>query len=133
MGRPQTITLSESTTTAVASVRIRRAADVMVAGLLLILAAPLIATVALLVRVTSHGPVLARYPLAARRGRRADLLTFRTLVDGGGTEAHARLRAVVGADGQKAYSPVGKALTKLRLHRLPRLVNVLRGDISLFS
>lgn len=127
MGRPQTVSLSRSTPTTGSS--LRRAADVVLSGLLLLIALPLLALVALLVRVSSHGPVLHREQGVGPDGRRVELLSFRTLIDGGGTEVHARLRAVVG--GGDAYTPVGRLLARLRLDRLPRLLNVLRGETSL--
>jgi lipopolysaccharide/colanic/teichoic acid biosynthesis glycosyltransferase len=131
MGRPQSITLSE-TATAPARVgsALRRGADIAVSGLLLVLSAPLLVVIAVLVRTTSHGPVVHRDAVAGRAGHTIELLSFRTQVDGGGTDAHARLRAVVGRN--HAWTPVGHNLARLRLDRLPRLVNVLKGDTSLF-
>ena len=128
MGRPQSIHITSGGTPLVP---LRRAADVVLAGLLLVALAPVMALLALLVRSTSHGPVLARRPVATADGRSAALLAFRTQVDGGATTAHERLRAVVGAD--HAYTPVGRYIARLRLDRLPRLVNVLRGDAGILA
>jgi lipopolysaccharide/colanic/teichoic acid biosynthesis glycosyltransferase len=133
MGRPQSIILSETATTATTRRDLRsvkRGADVVVSVVLLLVAVPAFAIAALMVRLTSHGPVLHREPSIGRRGTTVELLSFRTRVDGAGTEAHARVRAVVGAT--DAYTPVGRFLSRLRLERLPRLVNILRGDTSLF-
>jgi lipopolysaccharide/colanic/teichoic acid biosynthesis glycosyltransferase len=110
---------------------VKRTADVVASALLLLLTAPLFAIVAVLVRTTSHGPVFHRQPDVGPRERTIDVLTFRTRVDGAGTASHARMRAVVGAD--DAFTPVGRQLARLRLDRLPRLLNLLRGDASLFS
>jgi lipopolysaccharide/colanic/teichoic acid biosynthesis glycosyltransferase len=112
--------------------RLQRAADVVVGVTLLVLAAPLIAVAALAVRVSSHGPVLQRARVRTRSGANAELLSFRTLLDGGGTHTHERLRAVVGAGAEVAVTPVGRVLVATRLHRLPRLVNVVAGHTSLF-
>jgi putative colanic acid biosysnthesis UDP-glucose lipid carrier transferase len=131
MGRPQTISLSESRPASGAVVLARRCADVVIAALALIVLAPLLATLALLVRLTSHGPVLHRESSLSPSGRPVNLLVFRTLVDGGATVAHERLRAAIGAG--EAYSPVGRQIARLRLDRLPRLINVLRGDSTLLG
>lgn len=129
MGRPQAITLSDSA--GVQSARwLKRAADVTVSILLLLLSAPLLAVLALAVRLTSHGPALHRDRAIAADGRAVELLSLRTTVDGGGSEAHARLRSVIGGC---AMTPVGRRLAQTRLDLLPRLVNVLKGEASLFS
>ncbi|MGI8623999.1 MAG: sugar transferase [Solirubrobacteraceae bacterium] len=129
MGHPQTFPLGESTPLAAAR-PFKRAADVGASALLLVLAAPLLGVLALAVRLSSHGPVLHREPAIARDGRAVALLSFRTTVDGGCTEAHARLRAVVSRG--SILTPFGRRLTRTRLHLIPRLVNVLKGEASLF-
>lgn len=131
MGGPRSITLPESAaTTTSRSFSIRRVLNFGVSAVLFLVTLPVFAIVALLVRMTSHGPVFHREAAIGRRGKTVELLTFRTNVDGGGTDAHARLRAVVGRT--EAWSPIGRQLSKLRLDRLPRLLNVLKGDTSLF-
>lgn len=124
MGRPSVVTVIKAP---LPSAPWWRAAELTLAVLLLVAAAPLLVVVAVLVRATSHGPVLHREATAGD----AELLSFRTQVDGAGTEVHARLRAVVGAE--DAYTSVGRRLERLRLDRLPRLVNVLRGEAALLS
>jgi lipopolysaccharide/colanic/teichoic acid biosynthesis glycosyltransferase len=110
-----------------------RVADVVVAGLGLLLAAPLMALLGLLVHVTSHGPVLQRDLVAGTDGRSVELLSFRTVLDGARTQAHERVRAVVGATAEEPLTPVGGVMRTLRLDRLPRLVNIVAGDWSLFG
>jgi lipopolysaccharide/colanic/teichoic acid biosynthesis glycosyltransferase len=110
--------------------RLRRAADLLVGLVLLVLSAPLIAVIALAIRASSHGKVVHREPGRAPDGRAVHLLTFRTVVDGGRTEAHARLRAVIGGT---AHAPFGRLLERTRLDHLPRLLNVVRGEASFFA
>jgi lipopolysaccharide/colanic/teichoic acid biosynthesis glycosyltransferase len=104
----------------------------LLAGVALVLTAPLLAVLALAVRQSSHGPVLHREPGYTRRGRPVDLLTFRTTLDGAGTEHHARVRAVVGSDGLPV-TRVGRILQATRADRLPRLLNVVAGQAGRFS
>ena len=113
--------------------RIVRVADAVVGVLALIVLAPLMLVLALLVRLSSHGRVLHREDARDARGRPVRLLSFRTVLDGGDTATHARLRAIVGADPHAAVTPVGRVMRATRLDRLPRLFNVVAGSASLFS
>ena len=112
---------------------LRRAVDLILGSTLLLLTAPLMAAVALAVRASSHGPVLHRERVRTPAGRMVELLSFRTMLDGGGTHTHERLRAIVGASATAALTPVGRLLVASRLDRLPRLVNVVAGHRSLFA
>lgn len=134
MGRTHAITTSEATTTAVTRGPgpIARSVDLLVASLALLLAAPVMAVLALAVRVSSHGPVFHRDRGVSPSGRSVTLFTFRTVIDGGGTPAHARLRSVVGAAGELPVTGVGRVLRSTRLDRLPWLLNLLAGHRSLF-
>jgi lipopolysaccharide/colanic/teichoic acid biosynthesis glycosyltransferase len=120
--------------------RARRVLNVAVASIGLVLAAPVMALVAVAVRLTSPGPIFyrqTRIGLDRRRGfggntrRNVDLggqpftiYKFRTMVDGsGGPEVWA------GRDDPRV-TPVGRVLRQLRLDELPQLFNVLRGDMN---
>ncbi len=109
---------------------LRRAADVVVSLLGLVLAGPLIAVLALLVRSTSHGPAFHRERHTRADGRTVELISLRTMVDGGATQAHARFSAIIGGP---STTPTGLLLSRMRVDKLPRLANVLKGDSSLFS
>ena len=107
--------------------------NAVVAATLLTLTAPLMLVLALAVRRSSHGPVLRRMPAVDARGRAVSLLSFRTRVDGAHSEAHERVRAVVGADSAKTLTGVGRIMRATRTDRLPRLLNVAAGQASFFS
>lgn len=135
MGRAHTFTTSASVAAATATHRppaVLRVLDVLVGGVLLILALPVIGVLALAVTVSSNGPVLHRDRTRDKHGRAIELLTFRTALDGAGTLHHARLRAVVGAQATTGVTGVGRVMRATRADRLPRLINLLRGDTSLF-
>ena len=131
MGRIYTISRAEKATST-AVVFPARAVDLLVGSVMLTLVLPLMGLLAVAVRTSSHGRILHREPGVDPRGRRVELLSFRTMLDGGGTEAHERLRAVVGAHGQLPLTPVGRLLRVTRLERLPRLINLVAGHSSLF-
>ncbi len=103
---------------------IKRAFDLVVASLALVALMPLVAVVAMLVKVTSRGPVLFGQIRVGRGFERFRLVKFRTMhQDSRAAEADlARGARVTG---------IGKMLRRWKLDELPQLFNVLRGDMSL--
>ncbi len=109
-----------------------------VVGLLMLLAvAPLLMVTAVLVKLTSRGPVLFRQTRVGRGGEQFQMLKFRTMV----VDAEAR-KADLHAlnEGNKVLfklrddprvTKVGRYLRRFSIDELPQLVNVLRGDMSL--
>jgi exopolysaccharide biosynthesis polyprenyl glycosylphosphotransferase len=107
-----------------ASWRAKRAFDVALAGLALVLTAPLLALIGLAVRLSSPGPALYRQCRIGQDGRRFDLLKFRSMrADHDGATSWSAT-----ADHQTA---VGSWLRRTSLDELPQLWNVIRGDMSL--
>ena len=103
---------------------LRRLLDVTVAGVLLVVLAPLLALLALLVRATSPGRGIFRQTRIGRHGRPFVLLKLRTMrADAAGPAITA------GADAR--ITPLGARLRRAKLDELPQLWNVLRGDMSL--
>src|SRR5215467_12844389 len=103
---------------------LRRLLDVTVAGVLLVVLAPLLALLALLVRATSPGRGIFLQTRIGRHGRPFVLLKLRTMrADAAGPAITA------GADAR--ITPLGARLRRAKLDELPQLWNVLRGDMSL--
>ncbi len=102
----------------------KRALDIAVASLLLLLALPLILCVALCIKLESPGPVLFRCRRVGHRGRELAMLKFRKMHDG------ARGPALTLAEDER-FTRIGKFLAATKLDELPQLWNVLRGDMSL--
>ena len=105
------------------------------AGLLLL--APLLAVIAVAIKLGSPGPVLFRQRRIGLEGAEFEMLKFRTMVDGadsrkdevrGLNEAEAGLFKV--ADDPR-LTRVGRVLRRLSLDELPQLVNVVRREMSL--
>src|SRR5262245_24237660 len=105
---------------------LRRALDVVVSAVGLIVLSPVLAVVAILVKATSAGPVLFVQERVGRGLVPFRLLKFRTMV----ADAPSRGPAItVGADPR--VTRVGAVLRRAKLDELPQLLNVLRGDMSL--
>lgn len=102
----------------------RRALDLLVAGSALVLLAPLFGVIALLVKLSSPGPVLFRQQRVGQGGVPFTLLKFRTM------RAGVSGPNVTPADDQR-LTPVGKLLRLAGLDELPQLLNVLRGEMTL--
>jgi len=105
-------------------VRMRRIADVVIASGLLAIILPLLFLIALLIKCESTGPIFETKSCIGRGGRRFQMLRFRTTRYGqaGATPVWARKR-----------SPIGEFLCYSRLDVAPELLNVIRGDMSIFE
>lgn len=105
----------------------KRLTDVALAAALLVVLAPLLLVLALLVALTSRGPVLYRQERMGLDGRPFAMLKFRTM----GADAEAASGPVLAKRGDPRVTPLGKVLRRLSLDELPQLWNVLRGEMSL--
>jgi len=115
---------------------VKRLLDVLGAAVGLVICAPLLAALALAVRLADGGPALFVQERVGRHGRRFGLLKLRTMRVGADAEHHdlARAHQVTGplklVDDPRVTA-VGRWLRRLSLDELPQLVNVLRGEMSL--
>jgi len=115
---------------------VKRSFDLFVAMTCLFLLAPLLAVIALAVRLSSPGPILFRQPRVGRRGEKFEMFKFRTMYDGA-DEDKAKLAAQNEAAGlfkitdDPRVTPVGRLLRRMSLDEVPQLLNVLRGEMSL--
>jgi exopolysaccharide biosynthesis polyprenyl glycosylphosphotransferase len=115
---------------------LKRALDVSGSLVALLLLAPLMAAIAVAVKLTSPGPILFRQPRVGKGGRTFNLLKFRTMYEGA-DELKDELRSFNEADGlfkiadDPRITPLGRVLRRCSLDEAPQLVNVLRGEMSL--
>jgi sugar transferase (PEP-CTERM system associated) len=87
---------------------------------------PLMLVAALLVRLTSKGPVLYRQTRVGLNGRHISVLKFRSMF----VDAEAATGAVWASKNDRRVTSVGRYLRKFRIDELPQFWNVLRGDMS---
>ena len=111
--------------------------DRVIAGVGLVLLAPVMAGVALAVMITDPGPALFRQTRLGRHGRRFTLYKFRTMVVNA-EELKAQLQAANQMNGvlfkihkDPRLTRIGAWLRRWSIDELPQLVNVLRGEMSL--
>jgi lipopolysaccharide/colanic/teichoic acid biosynthesis glycosyltransferase len=104
---------------------LKRAFDLVAAGLLLVLLSPVLIAIVAAVRLTSRGPAIFRHQRAGRNGVPFTFYKFRTMrleVDPFGPSPRS------GADPR--LTRVGPFLREYSLDELPQLANILRGDMS---
>ena len=115
----------------------KRALDLVVCTLLLVIAIPVIAVCALAIRLDTPGPVMFAPLRTGRDGRRFRMLKLRTMLANAEElkPQFAHLSVVPPPDFKIPNDPritrVGRFLRATSLDELPQLVNVLRGDMSL--
>ena len=130
--------LSFSTTpTNEALLLIRRILDVALAGFLLVVTLPLSLLTAVLIKLSSPGPVLFRQERCGLNGRPFVMYKFRSMVDNA-EQLRFELEALNEMDGpvfKSSRDPritlIGKIIRRFSIDELPQLFNVLRGNMSL--
>jgi len=103
-----------------------RAVDVVAGGAALLLAAPLLALLAALVKATSPGPALFAQERVGRGGRSFRLWKLRTMVAGA-----ERLGPRLTGRADPRVTRLGRFLRRTKLDELPQLWNVVRGEMAL--
>ncbi len=115
---------------------IKRSFDILGSTLALVVTAPVLALIAIAIKLDSRGPVLFRQRRAGRHGEPFEMLKFRSMIDGADAQKEA-LRHLNEADGvfkiadDPRVTRVGKLIRALHIDELPQLVNVFRGEMSL--
>jgi len=106
---------------------LKRAADVIFSAGLLAALSPVLLLIALLVKITSRGPVLYRQERMGMDGRVFPMLKFRTMHP----DAEAETGPRWATPGDRRRTRLGGLLRRTSLDELPQLVNVLKGEMSL--
>jgi len=105
----------------------KRCMDIFLSLLGLIVISPLLACIALLVKLTSPGPVLFRQERCGLNGASFMMLKFRSMR----VDAEKSTGAIWARKGDDRTTPLGRFLRATSLDELPQLWNVLVGDMSL--
>ncbi len=122
----------------------KRAMDLLIGTVALMLASPVMLASAVAIRLSSKGPILFRQQRIGMDGRPFDMLKFRTMVHGADTTIHEEfVEGIIRGDviqdedvrlhkltEDPRVTKVGRILRRLSIDELPQLINVIRGDMS---
>ena len=106
---------------------VKRIVDIAVSFLMLLVMLPVLLLVALLIKVTSKGPVLYNQERMGLDGKKFMMHKFRTMVHG----AEVKTGPVMCTPRDPRITKFGRFLRKFSLDEFPQLYNVLRGEMSL--
>jgi len=118
------------------SLTVKRILDVAISSVALLILSPVMALAAILIKLTSRGPVIFKQARCGLNGRRFTVYKFRSMVENA-DELKSQLEHL--SEKQIAFklsrdprvTPVGRWLRKFSIDELPQLYNVFRGDMSI--
>ncbi len=106
---------------------LKRSFDIAMSGLALIVLSPLLTLLAILVKLSSTGPVLYGQDRVTLHGRIFKCWKYRSMVQ----DAEKKSGAVWAVKGDPRVTPIGKFLRRSSLDELPQLWNIFVGDLSI--
>ena len=104
---------------------VKRAMDIVISFVGIILASPFMLIVALAIKLYDHGPVFYKQKRQTMGGREFDILKFRSMIVD--SEQHG---ARLAKEHDDRITPVGKVIRRLHFDELPQLFNILKGDMA---
>ncbi|MEW6357789.1 MAG: sugar transferase [Planctomycetota bacterium] len=109
--------------------KLKRLLDIGVAAVVLVLSLPISLVAAMLVKLTSKGPIFFTQERVGLDGEGFTLIKFRTMRQ----DAEAEDGPQWARRDDPRITPIGKVLRKTRIDELPQILNVLKGDMSLIG
>jgi exopolysaccharide biosynthesis polyprenyl glycosylphosphotransferase len=107
----------------------KRVLDTVVAGIGIVVLSPVLLGIALLVKLTSKGPVLYSQVRVGKDGTLFMMYKFRTMK----IDAEKETGPVWAAKNDGRLTPIGTILRKAHIDELPQLMNILKGEMSLIG
>ena len=105
---------------------LKRALDVVLSGVGLVLSMPIWLAAAAAIRLEDGGPIFFRQDRVGRRGRVFQVLKFRSMIP----DAEARFGALQASANDARITRVGRILRATAMDELPQLLSIFRGDMS---
>ena len=105
----------------------KRMMDIVLCSIAMIVAAPVMAVVAIAIKLEDGGPVFFKQKRMTRGGREFDILKFRSMI----VDAEKYAGAVLATDDDPRITKVGKFIRATRLDEIPQILNILKGDMSI--
>lgn len=126
LGRMQMLDLTQTPADFLDYALLKRLFDVAFSAAVLLLASPILLLIALLIRLTSRGPVFFTQERIGLNGRPFSMYKFRTMRLAAASESDTRWTTA----NDPRCTPLGAFLRKTSLDELPQFFNVLKGDMS---
>lgn len=105
---------------------IKRACDILLASVALIIAFPIMILIAIAIKLDSEGPVIYKQKRVTEGEKQFYVLKFRTMVK----DAEKMTGPVLATENDPRITRVGRFLRATRLDELPQLINILKGEMS---
>ena len=105
----------------------KRLMDIVLCSVAMVVAAPVMAVVAIAIKLEDGGPVFFKQKRMTRGGREFDILKFRSMI----VDAEKYAGAVLATDNDPRITKVGKFIRATRLDEIPQILNILKGDMSI--
>lgn len=108
---------------------IKRLMDIVISLIMLLLTAPIMLVTAILIKLTSKGPILYKQVRVTKNQKEFEIYKFRSMR----IDAEDLSGPVLAQAKDPRITPIGNYLRSLRIDELPQLINVLKGDMSLIG
>jgi exopolysaccharide biosynthesis polyprenyl glycosylphosphotransferase len=107
----------------------KRIMDIFISTIAIILLSPLCLIIAVLIKLTSRGPIFYSQTRSGIYGKHFEIYKFRTMR----TDAEKESGPVWAKLKDNRITPIGKFLRKSRIDEIPQFINVLKGDMSVIG
>ena len=105
----------------------KRTMDLILCSIAMIVAAPVMAMVAIAIKLEDGGPVFYKQKRMTRHGREFEILKFRSMI----VDAEKYAGAVLATENDPRITKVGRIIRATRLDEIPQILNILKGDMSI--
>ena len=105
---------------------IKRAEDIIIASLMLVLFSPIFLIAAIGIKITDRGPIFYKQERLTKDGKKFMIYKFRTMI----VNAESVSGPVLATEKDPRILPVGRILRATRMDELPQILNILRGEMS---
>ena len=105
----------------------KRAMDIILSSIAMIVAAPIMLIVAIAIKLEDGGPVFFKQKRATINGKTFEILKFRSMI----VDAEKFGEVIPATDYDPRITKVGKVIRATRLDELPQIINILKGEMSI--
>ena len=107
---------------------VKRLMDILLAGIALIIASPIMLVTAIIIKLTDGGPVFYSQQRMTKDGKLFNIHKFRSMRVDAEKDGVARLST---GDSDNRITPVGRIIRKVRIDELPQLLDILSGNLTI--